>query len=116
MTILTPEINRYSLSVHAGLISLLWNVFGVLAAYISSQRAMYTYGIELSYFFYFPAFMLNEMLTIIFRLPVNENLEAMGNIGSGLVILENLCIVYLFMLLFAWGLAVVLKDRNAGRV
>ncbi len=113
MTIQTPEINRYAISIHSALIALLWTLFGLLWAYISSQRSGYMTGIELNAFFYFPAFMTNAALSKVLGTDVTQNLLGMGSIGAGLIILQNICVVYLLSCAIALGFILMSKKKDA---
>jgi|GEM_PF-3883116 len=106
------EVTFYSLSIHLTLFSLLWAFFAVLWAYIKSVRSTYFIGIELNRFFYFPSFLFNKLLSGIFHTDLTQNLLAMGGRGIGLVITENICLVYLLSLTIALGFVLFSKRTN----
>ena len=85
------EINRYAVSIHSALIALLWTLFGLLWAYIVSQRSLYSSGIALNVFFYFPAFTLNRVFSWLLGVNITKGLLSMGGAGSGLKIGRASC-------------------------
>lgn len=115
MTLFSPEISKYTISIHSTLISLLWNLVALVWAYVMSLQAMYTAGIELSPFFFFPSFFVNDIISKIINVSVTERLLQMGDQGAGLIILENVCIVYLFafMIGLLFSLMPEKKNKNA---